>query len=69
LTEQSNLRDVVLFPLMKSKNNVKQKKDEINIFSSKNKEKKEDISLPTIVDCEKLASKYLSSTLNHCKQV
>ena len=66
LTEQDNLRDVVLFPLMKAE--AKQKSLEICDVNM------EDIQalygvLPAIKDVEGLAGKYLKETYRHCQDV
>lgn len=65
LTEQSNLRDVILFPLMKPENSNKTK---IKEFSIKDQEENF-LSDDNVKDAEKLATKYLKDTYNHCLQV
>ena len=62
ITEQDNIRDVVLFPLMKP-----EKKEEIEICEV-------DITalygtLPTLEAVENLAKKYLKETYRHCLDV
>jgi len=66
LTGQENIRDVILFPLMKptefnNKTSVKK-----NNNTDKNIEYGD---LPNIEQAESLAQKYLTETLNHCQQV
>jgi len=65
LTNQENIRDVILFPLMKPITNNTKKDTQNN-----NPEKTIDYwVLPTIKQAEELAKKYLTDTLNHCQQV
>jgi HD-GYP domain-containing protein (c-di-GMP phosphodiesterase class II) len=66
LTQQDNLRDVVMFPIMKPE--IKQKDMEICEVNI------EDIKalygiLPALQDVENLANKYLKETYRHCQDV
>lgn len=63
LTEQDNLRDVVMFPLMKAeKKGETEEACEIDIASLYGK-------LPALADVENLAKKYLKDTYRHCLDV
>lgn len=63
LTEQDNLRDVVMFPLMKAEKKIEiEEACEVDIASLYGK-------LPALVDVENLAKKYLKDTYRHCLDV
>jgi len=61
LTTQNNLRDVILFPLMKP----------INSWNKKLSTEKDVCygNIPELSKAEKTAEKYLKETLQHCRQV
>lgn len=65
LTEQDNLRDVVMFPLMKAATK--------SVVETPKVEEKTDLSLygtlPSINDAKKLVDKYLTETRKHCEDV
>lgn len=63
LTEQENLRDVVMFPLMKPEKKMEiAEACEIDVASLYGK-------LPALEDVENLAKKYLKDTYRHCLDV
>ena len=62
LTEQDNLRDVVLFPLMKPEKKAEIEICEIDVAALYGK-------LPALEDVENLAKKYLKETYRHCLDV
>jgi HD-GYP domain-containing protein (c-di-GMP phosphodiesterase class II) len=66
LTEQDNLRDLIMFPLMKSEAKQKEiEKCEVDVGDIEGTYGK----LPPLEDVEKLAKKYLKDTYNHCLDV
>lgn len=73
LMEQENLRDCVLFPLMKGKNN--QKNEQLTPVKEKKESKAEEITrpiptnLPTREAALALIDKYSTSTKQHLLQV
>jgi len=82
LTQQDNLRDVILFPLMKPENNTSSvsswtEQSEVkdpgtsqkNLDSSLHSEWQTYENLPSTSDAQALAKKYLNDTLQHCEQV
>jgi HD-GYP domain-containing protein (c-di-GMP phosphodiesterase class II) len=66
LTQQDNLRDVVMFPVMKPE--IKQKDMEICNVDVEDIEALYGI-LPALQDVENLANKYLKETYRHCQDV
>lgn len=66
LTQQDNLRDVVMFPVMKPE--IKQKDMEICEVDIEDIEALYGI-LPALQDVENLANKYLKETYRHCQDV
>jgi len=65
LTEQQNIRDVILFPMMKPEGNDKMTEWQ-NTMQNNNIVTP---PLPTVEEAEQIANKYLSDTLRHCQQV
>jgi lysyl-tRNA synthetase, class II len=70
LTEQSNLRDVILFPMMKPQL-VSSYELQVTSDNNRNSEWNNIVvpPLPTIDQAEALAQHYLNDTLRHCQQV
>lgn len=62
LTEQDNLRDVVMFPLMKAEKKAEIEACEVDVEAMYGK-------LPPLEDVENLAKKYLKETYRHCLDV
>lgn len=64
LTEQSNIRDVILFPMMKPINN-----GPTATIAHIDTTKVVYENVPAVGDAQALADKYLSETRKHCEQV
>ena len=62
LTEQDNLRDVVMFPLMKAEKKMEIETCEIDVAAMYG-------NLPSLEAVENLAKKYLKDTYRHCLDV
>lgn len=76
LTEQDNLRDIILFPLMKPENNsdgspqkAKETQIPVNTVNNDNASKEGYKNTPSISEAQELANKYLTDTRKHCEQV
>lgn len=62
ITEQDNLRDVVMFPLMKAEKKLEIEVCDIDVWALYGK-------LPALEEVENLAKKYLKDTYRHCLDV
>jgi lysyl-tRNA synthetase, class II len=78
LTQQDNLRDVILFPLMKPEHNPSSSWVEGDETKNLSNHKDSSLSsewqviydnLPSTADAQALADKYLTETRKHCEQV
>lgn len=67
LTQQENLRDVIMFPLMKPQQGEQQAVANTAATQSDNEPIYENI--PSIGQAKQLAHKYLNDTLEHCEMV
>jgi hypothetical protein len=67
LTQQENLRDVIMFPLMKPQQGEQQAAPNPAATQSGKEPTYENI--PSVVQAKELAHKYLNDTLEHCEMV